>query len=151
MLHFWWDIQLKGISKQKLEFEKVQQIKGLHRWRWWQRIHLPVQAMQETKRLRFDPGWGGSREEEMAAHSSVLSWRITWTAEPGGPQSWGHRELDETKHKYFKVRTSIFSVPPPSVWCVLNIESLSNFGLLSMAVYFSTRRNEVWTTDNIHW
>ena len=26
-------------------------------------------------------------EEEMAAHSRVLAWRIPWTEEPGGPQS----------------------------------------------------------------
>ena len=25
--------------------------------------------------------------EEMAAHSSVLAWKILWTEEPGGPQS----------------------------------------------------------------
>ena len=28
-------------------------------------------------------------EEEMATHSSVLSWRIPWTEEPGGLQSTG--------------------------------------------------------------
>ena len=26
-------------------------------------------------------------EEEMAAHSSILAWRIPWTEEPGGLQS----------------------------------------------------------------
>ena len=31
-------------------------------------------------------------EEEMATHSSLLSWRIPWTEEPGGLQSMGsHR------------------------------------------------------------
>ena len=28
-------------------------------------------------------------EEEMAAHSSILSWRILWTEESGGLQSTG--------------------------------------------------------------
>ena len=29
-------------------------------------------------------------EEEMAAHSSILAWEITWTEEPGGLHStWG--------------------------------------------------------------
>ena len=28
-------------------------------------------------------------EEEMAAHSSILAWRIPWTEEPGGLQSMG--------------------------------------------------------------
>ena len=33
-------------------------------------------------------------EKEMAAHSSILSWRIPWTEEPSGLQSWDHKELD---------------------------------------------------------
>ena len=28
-------------------------------------------------------------EEEMATHSSILSWRFPWTEEPGGLQSMG--------------------------------------------------------------
>ena len=28
-------------------------------------------------------------EKEMAAHSSVLAWKIPWTREPGGLQSMG--------------------------------------------------------------
>ena len=28
-------------------------------------------------------------EKEMATHSSILAWRITWTEEPGGLQSMG--------------------------------------------------------------
>ena len=30
------------------------------------------------------PGWEGPLEEGMAAHSSILAWRIPWTEEPGG-------------------------------------------------------------------
>ena len=30
------------------------------------------------------PGWEGPLEEEMATHSSILSWRIPQTEEPGG-------------------------------------------------------------------
>ena len=42
-------------------------------------------AMQETWVLslgREDP-----LEKEMATHSSILSWEIPWTEEPGGLQS----------------------------------------------------------------
>ena len=28
-------------------------------------------------------------EEGMAAHSSIIAWRIPWTEEPGGPQFMG--------------------------------------------------------------
>ena len=31
----------------------------------------------------------------MAAHSSILAWRIPWTEEPCGLQSTGHKESDD--------------------------------------------------------
>ena len=34
-------------------------------------------------------GWEDPLEEEMATYSSILSWRIPWTEEPGGLQSTG--------------------------------------------------------------
>ena len=34
-------------------------------------------------------GWEGPMEEEMATHSSILPWRITWTEELCGLQSMG--------------------------------------------------------------
>ena len=34
-------------------------------------------------------------EKGMATHSSILSWRIPWTAEPGGLQSMG---LQRVRH-----------------------------------------------------
>ena len=44
-------------------------------------------SMQETQVPflgREDP-----LEQEMATHSSILAWRISWTEEPGGLQSKG--------------------------------------------------------------
>ena len=44
------------------------------------------------------PGLGRSREAgHMAAHSSVLGWRIQWTEEPGRLQPSGHKESDMTE------------------------------------------------------
>ena len=34
-------------------------------------------------------GWEDPLGEEMATHSSILAWRITWTEEPGSLQSMG--------------------------------------------------------------
>ena len=34
-----------------------------------------------------------SLEEEMAAHSSILTWEIPWTEEPGGLQSLGSQRV----------------------------------------------------------
>ena len=35
------------------------------------------------------PGSGGSLEEEMATHSSILAWETSWTEEGGGLQCMG--------------------------------------------------------------
>ena len=56
-------------------------------------------AMQET-RVRF-LGWEDPLEKEMATHSSTLAWKIPWMAEPGGLQSWGHKQSDTTERLHF--------------------------------------------------
>ena len=49
--------------------------------------------MQETQETRVQSlNWEDPLEKEIAAHSSILAWRIPWTEEPGGLQSVGlHR------------------------------------------------------------
>ena len=43
------------------------------------------------------PGWERSLENEMATHSSILTWEIPWTEEPGGLESNGvAKESDMT-------------------------------------------------------
>ena len=37
-------------------------------------------------------GWEDSLEKEMATHSSILTWEIPWTEEPGGLQSMGSQK-----------------------------------------------------------
>ena len=46
-----------------------------------------MSAMQETH-VR-SPGWEDPLEKEMAAHSSILAWKIPWTVEPGRLPSMG--------------------------------------------------------------
>ena len=38
--------------------------------------------MQETRVQSL--GWEDPLEKEMATHSSILAWKISWTEEPGG-------------------------------------------------------------------
>ena len=52
-------------------------------------------AMQETW-VQF-LGLEDPLEKEMATHSSVLAWRISWTEEPDGLQSTGLQGLDITE------------------------------------------------------
>ena len=43
--------------------------------------------VQETRVRSL--GWEDPLEKEMATHSSILAWKISWTEEPGGLQSMG--------------------------------------------------------------
>ena len=48
-------------------------------------------ATRETWVWSLD--WEDPLEEGMATHSSILAWRIPWTAEPGGLQSMGSQRV----------------------------------------------------------
>ena len=52
--------------------------------------HLPVMWKTHVQSL----GWEDPLEKEMATHSSILAWRISWTEEPGGLPSMGSQGLD---------------------------------------------------------
>ena len=59
-------------------------------WLRWYRFCLPMQEMQVQTLVWEDP-----LEQEMAAHTSILAWKIPWTEEPGGLQS---VELHRVRH-----------------------------------------------------
>ena len=48
-------------------------------------------AMQETQVRSLD--WEDLPEKEMATHSSILAWKITWTEKPGGLQYTGSKKV----------------------------------------------------------
>ena len=54
-----------------------------------QKVKTPP-AMQEPWVQSL--GWQDPLEKEMATHSSILAWRISWTEEPGGLQSMGSQK-----------------------------------------------------------
>ena len=69
----------------------------------------------------------------MAAHSSILAWRIPWTEEPGGLQSVGIIESDPTER--LNTFTSDHQALDPGDWRSLvyrrhTMARLSNFPLL---------------------
>ena len=51
--------------------------------------HLPI--MWETRVQSL--GWEDLLEKEMATHSSILAWKISWTEKPGRLQSMGSQRL----------------------------------------------------------
>ena len=50
-----------------------------------------LSAKQETQVRSL--GWEDPQEKEMAAHSSILAWKIPWTAEPGRLLSMGSQRV----------------------------------------------------------
>ena len=50
-----------------------------------------LSAMQETWVRSL--GWEDPLEKKMAAHSSILAWKIPWTAEPGRLPSMGPQRV----------------------------------------------------------
>ena len=57
-------------------------------------------------------GWKDSLEQEMTTHSSILSWKISLTEEPGSP--WDHNELDITEQ--LSIHTKEERVSPVAHW-----------------------------------
>ena len=58
-----------------------------------------LSAMQETWPQSLC--WEDPLEKEMAAHSSILAWKIPWTAEPGRLLSMGSQRVGQTERFHF--------------------------------------------------
>ena len=72
---------------------------------------LPANA-EDLRGVDSTSGSGRSLQEEMATYSSILTWRIPWTEEPGGLQSIGSKSPTQLKQ---------LSIPIPA----LPIQNLS--------------------------
>ena len=73
--------------------------------------NLPI--MQET-RIRF-LGWENPLEKEMATHSSILAWKISWTVACQAPRSWNCKSWTWNKqlnhhHQDILHKTSAFEI-----------------------------------------
>ena len=55
------------------------------------------ESVYNARDLGSTPGSGRSLETGIAAHSSILAWRIPWTEQPGRLLPWGGKELDTTE------------------------------------------------------
>ena len=112
---------------------------GLPRWWSRKRICLLMQEMQET--WVWSLGWEDPLEEEMATHSSILAWKISWTEELGelhfmGSQS---RTWQSTQRNMMCVLQSMVSyiwgyVDP--VWCPAGILHLVDAHVVLLTKYF---------------
>ena len=83
--------------------------------------NLPT--VQETRVPSL--GWEDPLEKEIATHSSILGWKISWTEEPGGLQSMGLQRVghDWATNTYLKQKTTTTKNPLDlkglllSSWC----------------------------------
>ena len=57
---------------------------------WW---IIYLKKTQETQVLPL--GWGDLLEKEMATHSSIFAWIVSWTKDPGGLQSMGPQRVGQ--------------------------------------------------------
>ena len=70
---------------------------------------------RRLKRPGFNPlGWEDPLEEGMATHSSILSWKMPWTEEPGGLQSMGSHRVRHSWACTHSLRCVTFSCEPLS-------------------------------------
>ena len=78
--------------------------------------------MQET--WAWSLGQEDTLEQEMATHSSILAWRLLWTAEPGRPQSMGSQSRTWLSNWTTTLETTTYFLYP---WH-LNICEISHKG-----------------------
>ena len=65
---------------------------------WASLVAQMVKNMSVVQKTQVQSlGWEDPLEKRMATHSSIPAWRVPQTEEPGGLQSWGHKQLDMTE------------------------------------------------------
>ena len=63
-------------------------------WEWASLLAQSVKNLPAVQEFRVRSlGWEDPVEKEMATHSSILAWKISWTEEPGGLQSMGSQRV----------------------------------------------------------
>ena len=59
---------------------------------------------RRCKKCRFGPWVWKTPEQEMATHSSILAWKISWT-KGIWQDPWGHKESNMTEHIHTHTHT----------------------------------------------
>ena len=59
---------------------------------WWAAVHGVAKSQTRLSDFILTFHFHAT-EKEMATHSSILAWRISWVEEPGGLQSMGSQRV----------------------------------------------------------
>ena len=74
----------------KKQYLKIYWLLGLP---WWL---SGKESTGDAEDMGSIPGSGRPLEKEMATHSSILAWEMSWTESLLGYSPWGSKELDTT-------------------------------------------------------
>ena len=91
---WWWTGKtgvLQSIGLQRVRHDWVTELKRLLWWLSSKIIHLQMQERQV-----WFLGWEDALEKEMATHSSILAWKISWICSLVGNSPWGCKESNMT-------------------------------------------------------
>ena len=103
--------RLWSMASQRVRHDWAQEQQHTYMWSFLvSQMVKSLPAMQET--WLWSLGQEDALEKGMAAHSSILTWRIPWTEEPGGLQSMGSQRVDTTDwlthtHIYIHTHTMV--------------------------------------------
>ena len=76
------------------EFHGLYSLWSCNEWLWASLVAQTVKNLTIIWEIRVQSlGWEDLLEKGMAAHSSVLAWRMSWTEESGGLQSTGSQRF----------------------------------------------------------
>ena len=122
-------------------------------------------AVQETQVQSLN--WEDSIEKGMATHSSILTWRISWTEETGGLQSMGSQRVGHdwvTNTFLFQgafflkdfliLRNSLNNFYSPSISCkhsegkLIMILTFVFYFLLSKVLFKNAISQKMWKIEN---
>ena len=90
---------------------------------WWAAVHGVARSQTWLSNFTLTFHFY-ALEEEMATHSSVLAWRISWTEEPGGLLSMGSHRVGHDWSDLAAVAAAAYNLPFPS-WASLPLLSIS--------------------------
>ena len=79
----------------------------MHGGAWWAAVHEVTKGQTRLSDFTFTFHFD-ALEKEMAAHSSVLAWRIPGTGSLVGCRLWGHTESDTTEATYQQQQQCIY-------------------------------------------